>query len=94
MDGLWRRSVFQKVLRSSLAPQDRVFESRFHYKIKQKVGKFDDCKVCLVVQGQHMRRKGEHGVGDYDDVFSPVPAASGFRTILSFATQQTIVNIH
>ena len=33
MDRLWRRGVFQKVLRSSLTPQDRVFTSRFHYKI-------------------------------------------------------------
>jgi len=38
MDGLWRRGVFQKVLRSSLTPQDRVFTSRFHYKIKRKGG--------------------------------------------------------
>ena len=36
MDGLWRRGVFQKVLGSSLTPQDRVFKSRFHYKIKRK----------------------------------------------------------
>ena len=34
-----------------------------------------------------MKRKGADGVGDYDDAFSPVPAASGFRTILSLATQ-------
>ena len=57
MDGLWRRGVFQKVLRTSLTPQDRVFTSRFHYKIKRKGGEFDKCKVRLVVQGQHMRRK-------------------------------------
>jgi len=57
MDGLWRRCVFQKVLCSSLTPQDRVFTSRFHYKIKRKGGDFDKCKVCLVVQGQHMRHK-------------------------------------
>jgi len=55
MDGLWRRGIFQKVLRSSLTPQDRVFTGRFHYKIKQKRGGIDICKVCLVVQGQHMR---------------------------------------
>jgi len=29
-------------------------------------------------------------VGDYDDACSPVPAASGFRTILSLATQQNM----
>jgi len=62
MYGLWRRGVFQKVLRSSLTPQDRVFTSRFHYKIKRKGGEFDKCKVRLVVQGQDMRRKGEDGV--------------------------------
>jgi len=34
MYGLWRRGVFQKVLHSSLNPQDRVFTSYFYYKIK------------------------------------------------------------
>ena len=72
----------------------RGFTSRFHYKIKRKGGEFDQCKVRLVVQGQHMRRKGEEGVGDYDDTFSPVPAASGFRTILSLATQQNMFTDH
>ena len=94
MDGLWRRGVFQRVLRSSLTPQDRVFSSRFHYKIKRKGGEFDKCKVRLVVQGQHMRRKGEDGVGDYADAFSPVPAASGFRAILSLATQENMFMDH
>jgi len=93
MDGLWRRSVFQKVLRSWLTPQDSVFTSRFHYKIKCKGGEFDKSKVRLVVQGQHMRRKGEDGVGN-DDAFSPVPAASRFRTILSLATQQNMFTDH
>jgi len=94
MDGLWRRGVFQKVLCLSLTPQDRVFTSRFHYKIKREGGGFDECKVRLVVQGQHMRRKGEDGVGDYDDAFSPVPAASKFRTILRLATQQNMFTDH
>ena len=80
---LWRRGVFHKVLRSSPTPQDRVFTSRFHYKVKRKGGEFDKCKVRLVVQGQHMRQKGEDSFGDYDDAFSPVPSASGFRIILS-----------
>ena len=34
-----------------------------------------------------MKRKNAEGVGDYDYAFSPVPAASGFRTMLSSATQ-------
>jgi len=46
------------------------------------------------MQGRHMRRKGEDSAGDYDDAFSPVPAASGFRTILSLATQQNIFTDH
>jgi len=94
MDGLWRRGVFQKVLRSSPTLQDRVFTSRFNYKIKQKGAEFNKCKVRLAVQGQHMRRKGEDSVGDYDDAFSPVPAASGSCTILSLATQQNMFTDH
>jgi len=62
MDGLWRRGVFQKVFRSSRAPQDCVFTSCFHYTIKRTGGEFDKCKVRLVVQGQHMRQKSEDGV--------------------------------
>ena len=48
----------------------------------------------LVVQGQHMKRKNADGVRDCDDVFSPVPAASGFRTILSLATQLDMFTDH
>ena len=57
MSGLWRRGVFERVRRDSLLPADKVFSSRFHYKIKRKGGDFDKCKVRLVVQGQHMFRK-------------------------------------
>ena len=42
----------------------------------------------------HNQRKGADGVGDYDDAFSPVPAASGFRTILSLATQLNMYTDH
>jgi len=94
MDGLWRRSIFhwQKVLGLSLTPQDhdRVFTSCFHYKLQRKGGEFDKCQVRLVVQGKHMRQKGEDSVGDHNDSFRPVPAASGFHTILSLATQQNM----
>ena len=87
MQGLWSRDVFQKVLRTFLTPQDRVFSTRFYYTINRKGGEFDKCKVRLVVQGQQMKRKGADGVCDYDDALSPVRAASGFRTILSLVTQ-------
>jgi len=94
MDSLWRRGVFQKVFRSSLSPQDCVFTGHFHYKRKRKGGEFDKCKVHLVVQGQHMRRKGEDSVSDYNDAFSPELAVSGFCTILSLATQQNMFTDH
>ena len=57
MQGLWNQDIFHKVLRTSLIPQDRVLSSRFHYKIQLKGGEFDMCKVRLVVQGQHIKRK-------------------------------------
>jgi len=41
-----------------------------------------------------MKRKNADGVGNYDDAFSPVPAASGFRTILSLATQLDMFTDH
>jgi len=94
MQGLWSRGVFQKVLRTSLTPQDTVFSTRFHFKIKRKGGEFDKCKVRLVVQGQHMTHKGADGDSDYDDALSPVPAAIGFRTILSLATQLDMFTDH
>ena len=37
-----------------------------------------------------MHRKDEHGVGDFEDAFSPVPHASGFRLILALATQHNM----
>jgi len=41
-----------------------------------------------------MKRKGADGVDDDDDTFSPVPAASVFRTILSLATQLDMFTDH
>ena len=54
MTGLFRHKVWERVLRSSLQSYDKVFATRFHYKIKRKRGKFDKLKVRLVIQGQHM----------------------------------------
>ena len=75
------------VLRTFPEPEDKVFSTLFQYKIMRKGGAFDKCKVRLTVHGQHMKRKGADGVGDYDDAFSPVPAASGSRTIPSLAIE-------
>jgi len=72
MQGLWSRKVFQIVLRTSLTPQVMlvVFSTRFRYKIQRKGVEVDKCKVQLVVQGEHMKRKGADGVGYYDEAFS------------------------
>ena len=90
MEGLTRRKCWIRVHRSTLTAQDKIFSTRFHYKIKRKQGKFEKCKVRLVVQGQHMHRKDEQGRGDFEDAFSPVPHASGFRMILALATQNNM----
>jgi hypothetical protein len=63
MEGLTRRKCWIRVHRSTLTAQHKVFSTRFHYKIKRKQGKFEKCKVRLVVQGQHMHRKDEQGRG-------------------------------
>jgi hypothetical protein len=90
MEGLTRRKCWTRVHRSTLTAQDKVFSTRFHYKIKRKHRKFEKFKVRLVVQGQHMHRKDEQGRGDFDDAFSPVPHASGFRMILARVTQNNM----
>lgn len=56
MEGLARRKCWVRVMKSTLTAQDKVFSTRFHYKIKRKHGQFEKCKVRLVVQGQHMHR--------------------------------------
>ena len=87
MEGLVRRKVWEHVLRSSLQSYDKVFPTRFHYKIKRKRGKFDKLKVRLVIQGQHMRLKDDTGKVDYTDTFRPVPHATGLRILLTITTE-------
>jgi len=41
MQGLSSRGVFQKVLRTTLCPQDQVFSTRFHYQNIRKGGELD-----------------------------------------------------
>ena len=53
MEGLVQRKVWERVLRSSLSQSfDKVFATRFYYKIKRKRGKFDKLNVRSVIQGQ------------------------------------------
>jgi len=49
----------------------------------------DKLKVRLVLQGQHMKQ----GV-DYEHSYSPVPHASGFRTMLALATAEDMLIDH
>jgi hypothetical protein len=95
MEGLVRRKVWERVLRSSLQSHDKVFATRFHYKVKRKRSKFDKLKVRLVIQGQHMRLKDDTGKGDYTDAFSPVPLnASGLSILLAIATENDMFTDH
>ena len=94
MAGLIKRKVWERVLRSTLLPSDTIFQTRFHYKIKRKGGKFDKCKVRLVVRGDRMTKKDDSGVGDFEDAFSSVPHASGLRLLLAIATQHNMHTDH
>jgi hypothetical protein len=57
MAGLIKRKVWDRVLRSTLLPSDTIFQTRFHYKIKRKGGKFEKCKVRLVFRGDRGQRR-------------------------------------
>jgi hypothetical protein len=91
MDGLIKRKVWQAVKRSSLTADDHIFATRFHFKVKK--WRFERCKVRLVVQGQHMKKKDPSGSGDFDDSFSSVPHASGLRLMLALATQHNMCDL-
>jgi len=90
MEGLFKRGALRRVLRSSLAPDDIVFSSRFHYKIKRHIDmSLNKLKVRLVLQGQFMKQGR-----DYEHSFSPVPHASGFRLMLALATAEDMYIDH
>jgi hypothetical protein len=94
MAGLMKRKVWDRELRSTLLPSDTIFQTRFHYKIKRKGGKFEKCKVRLVVQGDRMTKKDESGIGDFEDGFSSVPHASGLRFLLAITTKHNMHTDH
>eukprot|EP00961_Rhodomonas_salina_P294095 3934273-Rhodomonas_salina.1 len=86
-DGLWSRQCFKKWKRSELAPNDLVFGSRYHYKIKHDAisGKISKFKVRsrLVVMGHCM----QEGV-DFNDAFAPVPHTTIGRLMMSTAAAE------
>jgi hypothetical protein len=73
-EGLWAKDVFKKWNRSDLLPDDRVFTSRYVYKIKRssKTGAAYRFKARLIVRGFEM----EKGVDYVDNCFSPTPGLS------------------
>ncbi len=80
--GLWEKGVFKKWNRSDLLPNDRVFTSRYVYKIKRsaKTGEAYRFKARMIVRGFEM----EKGV-DYVDNFSPTPGLAVARLMMSLA---------
>ena len=80
--GLWEKGVFKQWRRSDLLPNDRVFTSRYVYKIKRsaKTGEAYRFKARMIVRGFQM----EKGV-DYVDNFSPTPGLAVARLMMSIA---------
>jgi hypothetical protein len=80
--GLWEKGVFKKWNRKDLLPNDRVFTSRYVYKIKRnaKTGAAYRFKARLIVRGFEMEKHV-----DYDDNFSPTPGIAMARIMVSLA---------
>ena len=80
--GLWEKGVFKRWKRSDLQANDRVFQSRYVYKLKRSAstGAVYRFKARLIVRGFQM----EKGV-DYEDSFSPTPGLAVTRLMLALA---------
>jgi hypothetical protein len=79
---LWEKGVFKKWNRKDLLPNDRVFTSRYVYKIKRnaKTGADYRFKSRLIVRGFEMEKHV-----DYHDNFSPTPDIAMSRIMVSLA---------
>jgi hypothetical protein len=80
--GLWEKGVFKKWSRKDLLSNDRVFTSRYVYKLKRSAitGEVYRFKARLIVRGFQV----EKGV-DFDDSFSPTSGLAVGRFMLSLA---------
>ena len=78
--GIWQKGVFKRRLRSDLLSNDRVFTSKYVYKIKRsaKTGETYRFKARMIVRGFEM----EKGV-DFVDNFSPTPGLAVARLMMS-----------
>jgi hypothetical protein len=85
--GLWEKGVFKKWNRKDLLPNDRVFTSRYVYKINRnaKPGVAYSFKVSLIVRGFEMEKHV-----DYDDNFSPTPGIALARIMVSLAVANNL----
>jgi hypothetical protein len=81
-EGLWDKGVLKKWNRSDLLKNDRIFTSRYVYKIKRsaKTGAAYRFKARVIVRGFEME-KGK----DYLQNFSPSPGITIARIITSIA---------
>ena len=81
-EGLWEKGVFKKWDRKDLLQNDRIFTSRYVYKLKRSAvtGEVYRFKARLIVRGFQM----EKGV-DFEDSFSPTPGLAVGRFMLSLA---------
>ena len=84
---MWKRNCFKVWKRSDLAADDRVFTSRYVYKLKRDAisGKVLRFKSRLIVQGFKMQQDV-----DYNDNFSPTLGSTDTRTIISIATAEDL----
>ena len=80
--GLWEKGVFKRWNKSDLLKNDRVFTSRYVYKLKRnaKTGAAYRFKARMCVRGFEMVK----GL-DYEDNFSPTPGISIARLMVSIA---------
>ena len=83
--GLWQRKCFKVWKRADLARNDRIFTSRYVYKLKRDAitGKVSRFKARLIVQGFKMQQDV-----DYNDTFSPTPGSTATRVVVSIATAE------
>jgi hypothetical protein len=79
--------VFKKWNRKDFLSNDRVFTSRYVYKIKRnaKTGSSYRFKARLIVRGFEMEKHV-----DYDDNFSPTPGIALVRIMVSLAAANNL----
>jgi hypothetical protein len=85
--GLWEKGVFKRWNKSDLLKNDRVFTSRYVYKLKRnaKTGAAYRFKARMCVRGFEMVK----GL-DYEDNFSPTPGISIVRFMVSISTSNDL----